>query len=111
MGLKTNSYVSKSTGVVLPEAYAMLKNLIIESSDTTRAIFAIQANRENAKNYKPLDTCEITFKWDRKTDPAEMAYTLAKGYTTVIEKINEETGEITEVTVFGELYGWQDAKV
>lgn len=108
MGLKTTNYVSKSTGIVLPVAYAVLTNLIIETDDSARAIFAIQSSREATKVYKAIDKVEIRFTWDRKTDPAKMAYETAKTETKLVEKYNEETGEITQSVEFGVLYGWED---
>lgn len=99
MGLKTTNYVSKSTGIVLPTAYAVLTNLIVETDDRVRAIFAIQASRENAKTYKAIDKVEVRFTWDRKTDPAKMAYDTAK-----TEMVETESGE----TAYGVLYGWTD---
>ena len=107
MGLKTKNYVSKSTGLILPEAYAVLKNLIIETDNRARAIFAVQASRENAQNYKAIDTHEIRFEWDRKTDPAKMAYALAKLQTEEVEKY-DGNGNITVETVKGLLNGWED---
>ena len=107
MGLKTKNYVSKSTGIVLPEAYAVLKNLVIENDSRARAVFAIQSSRENAQNYKAIDTHEIRFVWDRKTDPAKMAYALAKLQTEEIEKIYED-GNVSVETVQSLLNGWED---
>lgn len=108
MGLKTTNYVSKSTGLVLPEAYAVLKNLVIESDNRARAIFAVQASRENAQNYKALDKVEVHFTWDRKTDPAKMAYEAAKTETRTVEMYNEATHTAIPVTEKGALFGWED---
>ena len=95
MGLKTTNYVSKSTGLVLPEAYAVLTNLI-------------QASRTAAKSYKALDTVEIHFEWDRKSDPAKLAYEYAKTETKTAEDFDRATGTITKKVELGVLYGWQD---
>lgn len=108
MGLKTENYVSKSMGVELPVAYAVLTNLIIETDDRARAIFAIQASREATKLYKPLDKVEVRFIWDRKTDPAKLAYETAKTETILVEEYDKETGETTQFVELGVLYGWQD---
>lgn len=108
MGLKFNYYTAKSTGVVLPNAYAILTNLILESDNRVRAIFSIQASREYVKNYKPLDRVEVKFDWDRKTDLSTMAYTKAKEQVLTVEEYNEQTGEVVEKTEYGTLYGWQD---
>ena len=111
MGLKTTNYVSKSTGITMPEAYAVLTKLFIEDNNNARAIFAIQSSREATKQYKALDKVEINFVWDRKTDPAKMAYETAKTQTIDVEKYNEVTGEFVPTVEFGTLYGWQDDKV
>jgi hypothetical protein len=108
MGLKTTNYVSKSTGLVLPEAYAVLKTLVVESNNSARAIFAVQASRENAQNYQAIDKVEVRFTWDRKTDPAKMAYETAKTEVKPFEHYNEETGETLTGTEYGTLYGWED---
>lgn len=108
MGLKTTNYVSKGTGQVLPVAYAVLRNLIIEKDNRVRAIFAIQSSREATKMYNPIDKVELWFNWDRKTDPAKMAYDTAKTETKNVEKTNEITGETVEMVELGTLYGWQD---
>jgi hypothetical protein len=108
MGLKTTNYVSKSTGLVLPEAYAVLKNLVIESDNRARAIFAVQASRENAQNYQAIDKVEVRFTWDRKTDPAKMAYEAAKTETRTVEMYNEATHTAIPVTEKGTLFGWED---
>ena len=108
MGLKTTNYVSKSTGLVLPVAYAVLRNLVIETNNQVRAIFAVQASRENANKYEAIDKVTVWFEWDRKTDPAKMAYETAKN-----EKRTVETGLYTDdkpvtETEYGTLYGWED---
>lgn len=108
MGLKTTNYVSKSTGITLPKAYAVLKNLIIETDNRARAIFAVQASREDAEKFNGLDKVEVRFTWDRKTDPAKMAYETAKTETITVEKYNEKGEPYTEVVGYGTLYGWQD---
>lgn len=108
MGLKTTNYVSKSTGITLPEAYAVLGDLVVNRhTNNARAVFLIQANRENTKNFKPLDEVTVHFTWDRKTDPAKMAYETAKTETRTVEKYNEK-GEPHTKTEYGTLYGWTD---
>ena len=98
MGLKTTNYVSKRTGVIISPAYAVLRTLVIEADNTVRAKFAIQTSRGATKEYEPIDTVEVSFRWDRKSNPAKMAYETAKTEVRTIE---------TE-TVKGILYGWQD---
>lgn len=111
MALKTTNYVSKSMGITLPIAYAVLKNLIIETNNRARAIFAIQTSREAAQQYNAIDEVEVHFVWDRKTDAAKMSYETAKTQTKEVEKYNPETGEMVTGMEYGTLYGWQDAFV
>ena len=109
MGLKTTNYVSKSTGLVLPEAYAVLKNLVVESNNSARAIFAVQASRENAQTYQAIDKVEVRFTWDRKTDPAKMAYEAAKVQVELETEYNPNgTVKERKVKEYGTLYGWED---
>jgi hypothetical protein len=108
MGLKTKNYLSKSTGLILSEAYAVLKNLVIETDNRVRAIFAVQASREATNQYKAIDKVEVHFVWDRKTDPAKMAYEAAKVETRTYEMYNEETHTAIPVTENGTLFGWED---
>lgn len=108
MGLKNINYVSKATGIVLPEAYAVLTNLIVEKDNRVRAIFAIQASREATKQYNAIDKVEVRFVWDRKTDPAKMAYEIAKTEVKHVERYIDETSTAITETEYGTLYGWQD---
>ena len=104
MGLKTTNYVSKSTGLTLPNAYAVLGDLVVNRhTNNTRAVFLIQASRESTKAYKPLDEVTVHFTWDRKTDLAKQAYEEAK--KQLIEKY-DELGNATRER--GVLFGWQD---
>ena len=104
MGLIKNNYYSKNTGVTLPTAYAILKDLVL-NGNKARAIFVIQSSRENTTLLKPIVKVEIYFDWDRKSDLAEMAYETAK--TQKEEIYNGDLKETRE----GVLYGWQDNKV
>lgn len=109
MGLKTTNYVSKSLGITLPTAYAMIGDLLVNrNTNSAKAVFLIQATRENAENYKPVDEVAIDFTWDRKTDPARMAYEAAKAETREYQEYDPETKEEKTVTEYGVLYGWQD---
>lgn len=101
MGLVQNNYYSSNTGIVLPKAYAILKDLVVNGNNV-RAIFAIQSSRENSKTFNPIDTVEIYFEWDRKSDLAQMAYEKAK-----TQKTEFHNGEI-EIEKHGKLYGWAD---
>lgn len=107
MGLKTTNYVSKSTGLVLPEAYARIKDLVL-NGNMGRAIFAIHTSRANIDKFSPVDKVEVQFTWDRKTDIAEAAYNAAKTETRTIEVYNEKTQTVEPVIEYGTLYGWDN---
>ena len=107
MGLKTTNYVSKSMGIILPNAYAKIKDLVL-NGNSGRAIFAIQSTREAVDKYAPIDKVEVYFTWDRKSDIAETAYTAAKTQTETIDKFNQETNEIVTEVVKGVLFGWEN---
>lgn len=106
MGLINYNYVSKSTGISLPKAYAKLRTLVIEKDGRARAVFAVHQTRESLEEYAPLDTVEVHFTWDRKSNPAEMAYEAAK--VQLIEK-QDELGNVTKEK--GLLFGWLDDRV
>lgn len=106
MGLKTTNYVSKSTGLVLSEAYARIKDLVLNGNNG-RAIFSIHTTRENIDKFSPVDKVEVHFTWDRKSDIAKAAYEAAKAETRTVEKYNEKGEPYTE-TEYGTLYGWDN---
>ena len=107
MGLKTTNYVSKSTGLTLPNAYARIKDLVL-NGNRGRAIFAIQSSREAIDKFAPVDKVEVNFTWDRKTDIATAAYEAAKKETKTVQKFNYETKEPYTETEYGVLYGWEN---
>jgi hypothetical protein len=110
MGLIKNNYFSKTTGLTLPTAYAIIKDIVLNGNNR-RAIFVIQSSRNATQNYKPIDKVEIPFVWDRKTDIAKVAYDTAK--TQIIKEtvFDKEKGQEIEVESCGVLFGWIDDKV
>ena len=101
MGLYKREYTSKSTGITLPTAYAVLKDLVLNGNNA-RAIFVVQSSRDATKTLKPIDKVEVYFTWDRKSDLAKMAYEKAK--TQIFVDLIGDTETKTE----GVLYGWED---
>ena len=106
MGLKTTNYQVKDLGIVLPNAYALLRDIKV-NNDWVTALFVIQSDRENATALKPIETVTITFKFNRNENPIETAYTLVKGKITDYV-YNEEKGVHEETEVEMPLYGWED---
>ena len=107
MGLKTTNYKVEELDITLPKAYAIIKELSILSNDWVNATFAIQSDREKTSKLKPIEIVKISFKWDRKTNPVEMAYNLAKSKITDYE-YNEEKGVHEPYEKEMPLYGWDN---
>lgn len=110
MGLKTTNYVSKSTGLVLPEAYAAIRKISVDLGIGS-ALLAIQTSRERAldKSYKAVDEVHINFTWDRKTDPAKMAYEAAKTQAVWETEYNKDGSvKARKIKEYGVLYGWDN---
>ena len=107
MGLITNTYVSKKTGLTIAGAYAKIGVLVKERNDSVRAVFDIHRTRTDIDTYEPVDTVEVRFKWDRKQNIAVQAYEEAKKQT--FPYYNEETKMVEEKQ--GALYGWDDDRV
>ena len=77
MGLKTTNYQIEKLGITLPEVYAIIDKIKNEKNSVS-VEFGIYTSRENALKFQPIDTKRLHFVWDRKTDMAVQAYTLAK---------------------------------
>jgi hypothetical protein len=105
MGLKTKNYEVKKLGITIPEAYAIIDKIENEKNSVS-IIFGIYASRENADKFKPVETKNIHFVWDRKSDIAVTAYNLAKGQS--VHEYEDENGEKKTHIVDGCLYGWTD---
>lgn len=110
MGLIKDNYVSKTLGITVPHAYAIVKNVSTDGP-IGRATFIVQSSRENAFNYRPLDEFEIEFEVNRNESPFITAYNAAKGSTTetVVEWDAQQNQYVThDRTVEGVFYGWED---
>lgn len=107
MGLKTSNYYVKPIGITLPNAYAVIKDIFV-SGNNARAIFVIQSSRDSAQRLQPIETVEIGFRWDRKTDIAKLAYEKAKTQTIKHYEYDGKSDKPIEVETKGLLYGWED---
>lgn len=109
MGLKTTNYEVKSMKVVLPTAYAYIRELSVVGNKGV-AIFAVHENRELASDIsvKPYEECKISFAVDRDANDRVTAYNKAKSQIQV--KTYTDYGEV-EVTQDMPFYGWQDDMV
>jgi hypothetical protein len=93
---------------MLPEACALLRNLVLNSDNSIRATFAVQSSRKNATQFNALDKFEVRFIWDRKTDPAKMAYEVAKTEVHDVDRWDEAAQKVVKEKVPGPLFGWAD---
>ena len=107
MGLKKTNYEIKSLGITLPEAYAIVKNLVI-NGESARADFAVQASRESASNLKPLEVKTLHFKVDRNTNPYVTAYLESKKPKIVDGVWNEQSKTYETAVQAGIFTGWED---
>lgn len=107
MGLKKDYYYAQNIGVTMQTAYAVLKDLIL-NGNYVRAIFVIQSSRDSAQRLQPIETVEIGFKWDRKTDIAKLAYEKAKTQTIKHYEYDGKSDKPIEIETKGLLYGWDN---
>lgn len=77
MGFKTKNYEAKAMGITLPEAYAIIKGMLIVGNDAV-ATFAIQCTRDNALGKPPIEIKKMNFTVDRNENSFVTAYNLAK---------------------------------
>lgn len=106
MGFKTTNYYIEKTGLMLPEAYAMISKIDLWKN-IARVTFAIQTTREAIIEKMPLETKTLNIVWDRKADIAKLAYEEAKN-KFVEQLIDEESGETVLVEIKGLFDGWED---
>lgn len=100
MGLKTTNYTIEENGLVLPEAYAYIRNLYV-NGEQGDAEFVIQASREKAVNLVALKTVYIKFTVNRNESPFVTAYNHAKSVYTL------QKGDKT-ITHTMPFHGWTD---
>ena len=109
MGLKTTNLYIKKLDLVLPEAYALITD-IISVGVYAHATIGVQSSRENAKKMltKELDpyyTVTIDFPIDRKVSDRVMAYRIAKEPIPMV-RVTEEGDDI--YLEEGPFSGWED---
>ena len=111
MGLKTTNYEIKKTGITLPQAYAIVKDLTVKGTSGF-AIIAVQSSRENCEKVvkgkmQALEEVRIDFTVNRDTNDRATAYEKAKGQREV-RQWNEETQQAETVLVNEPFYGWDN---
>lgn len=111
MGLKTTNYEVKKLGIVLPQAYALVKDLTVRGKSGF-AIFAVQSTRENAEKavngeMQAIEEVRIDFIVERDTNDRATVYAKAKSQRE-IERFNVETKQMETVLINEPFYGWDD---
>lgn len=96
MGLKKQNAEFKDVGIVLTNAYAVVKNIRI-SGDGAVADFAINISRSNAMNCSPIKELSVSFTVDRNKDIYKQAYEAAKRKIKRTEYVKDESGKIKPV--------------
>ena len=77
MGLKTINYKIKTSGITLPEAYALLSNLSVNQEGVCKAYFKIQQSR-NDMMLDALNEEQITLVINKSQPLYEQVYNAAK---------------------------------
>lgn len=109
--LKTTNFEVKHGDIVvetLPEAYGIIRRLVVGNNDMACAYIGIYRSKELARNHRevpPIIEKRIDFKSDRTTNDRVTAYIAAK--TSYIEK-ELEGNKFVEVTKYPFFYGWED---
>ena len=108
MGLKTKNYEVKEMGVVLPEAYAIIRETVT-CGDKGFVKIAVHITRELAadKKVKPFEEVRVDFTVDRNANDRETAYKVAKGQR-VRKEFNHGTKRLEDVVENMPFYGWED---
>ena len=79
MGLKTTNYKIEKFNLVLPEAYAYVKELTMHDGHG-QARVVIQQDRESALNLEPIEEFYVTFDVSRDMNPSfNTVYEILKG--------------------------------
>ena len=111
MGLKTTNYFIKDLGLLLPEAYALIKDINV-SGNYGQATFITQSSRENAEQVldggkmRALETTTIDFIVNRNENDRVTAYHKAK--ELIQETIVLPNGEFDTIWINGPFTGWED---
>lgn len=103
MGLKRENYEVKEFGVVLPTAYAVIKNLYV-SGNNISANIAVQTSRDNAFSLSPYKTVSVEIEnADRNRNPYEVVYEYVKG-----EEVYFDQRAQREIRIPRAFNGWED---
>lgn len=105
MALKTKNYEVKNLGIIIPEAYAIIKDIRISGEYGTARI-VIQQTRELALEKAPLEQVDIGFVVNRNENPYATAYLEAK--KDIKKEVELPNGEVRIITIKGQFADWED---
>lgn len=111
MGLKIKNYEVKKLGIIIPEAYAIVKDLTVRGSNGF-AIIAVQSTRENALkcisgSMQALEEVRVDFIVNRDENDRATAYKAAKSQINA-KVYNRDTGKLEDTFINMPFYGWED---
>ena len=106
MGFKKANYEVKKLGIVLPEAYAIIRKMQIDGEHGYAEI-VVQSTREATEKLTPIETVRVDFKVNRNENPFVTAYNAAKAQKTV-KMFNTETHQVEDKVVNMPFYDWTD---
>lgn len=108
MGLKTTNYRNKDYDYVMPTAYAKIISMKHKEDGYSIAIFGVRATREafDDPTKKNTITEEVHFQFDKKSNPYEVAYNLAK--SQVKREVEDENGVKQIVVHTYPFFGWEN---
>lgn len=111
MGLKTTNYEVKGKGIILPEAYAIVKDLTVRGTHGT-AIIAVQTSRENCQKVvdgtmEAIEEVRIEFIINRDENDRATAYEKSKSQREG-KRWNAEMNKSEPILINEPFYGWED---
>ena len=106
MGFKKANHEVKKLGIVLPEAYAIIRKMQIDGENGYAEI-VVQSTRENTGKLTPIETVRVDFKVNRNENPFVTAYNAPKAQKTV-KMFNTETRQVEDKLVNMPFHDWED---
>lgn len=78
MGLKKFNYTVQTLNVVVPNAYAKLTDIFVDTNGNANGTMVIQRDRDSISSLQPFDIVEISCKVDKDLPIYKQLYDKAK---------------------------------
>ena len=78
MGLKKFNYTVQTLNVVVPNAYAKLTDIFVDTNGNANGTMIIQRDRDSINSLQPFDIVEISCKVDKDLPIYKQLYDKAK---------------------------------